>query len=307
MKAIQARELRKEFGKFCAVDGVSFDLDQGECLGLLGPNGAGKSTLITMVYGASPRTGGDLSVFGQDPSLQSRDIKRAIGVVTQENALDQQMNVIENMHMYARFIGLSHREREARIPELLRFMSLEHKAKAKIRELSGGMQRRLVFVRALLGDPKLVILDEPTTGLDPAVRQNLWQKVESLKQKGVSILLTTHYMDEAERLCDRLVILDRGKVIASGSPKALIRQNCPGFTAAWPREGPFREKAEQLVRWDKRYHIHLNQNDFTIRAGTLDLLEDFRHRLAADPILMRPTNLEDVFLILTGHELHGDA
>ena len=208
MVAIGCDGVKKNFGIFEALKGVSLSVKSGECFGLLGPNGAGKSTLISLIYGAASRTAGAISVFGLDPEVQGRAVRAQVGVVTQENNLDSSMTVIENMQMFSRYVGVPKEGRQKRIDELLEFMLLSHKKDAVIESLSGGMKRRLVFVRALLHNPRLVILDEPTTGLDPAVRQLLWEKVAELKSQGVTIVLTTHYMDEAERLCDRLVIMD---------------------------------------------------------------------------------------------------
>ena len=222
---IRARGLAKRFGSVDAVSGVDLEIRRGECFGLLGPNGAGKSTVINMIYGVTARTGGELSVFGMDPSTQARDIKRRLGVVPQVNALDESLTVRENMELYARFVGGG---AQKKVDELLAYMSLEGKADAFIRELSGGMQRRLVFIRALLTDPDLLILDEPTTGLDPAVRHLLWAKVKDLRARGKTILLTTHYMPEAEALCDRIAIVDKGKRLALGSLKELSDAHAPG-------------------------------------------------------------------------------
>jgi len=219
----------KYFGSFTALNNISLEIHGGECFGLLGPNGAGKSTLIRILYGASSRDAGRISVLGLDPQTESRRLKKRLGVVTQEDALDEAMTVEENMLLFGRFLGIPHDDAKKRIAGLLEFMSLGHKRDALIQTLSGGMRRRLVFVRALINEPELLILDEPTTGLDPAVRQLIWGKIRELRHKGTSIILTTHYMDEAEVLCDRLVIMDSGAVKVQGAPKELIRQYCPGF------------------------------------------------------------------------------
>lgn len=210
-----------------AVDGISLEIKKGECFGLLGPNGAGKSTFIGMIYGAAQRTSGDLTVFGMDPATNGRQIKKRMGVVTQENALDEELTVFENMMIYAAFMGVPRRVRSQRINELLEYMNLSHKKDSSIQTLSGGMKRRLVFVRALLGQPELLILDEPTIGLDPSIRHLIWNKIRELRNRGVSILITTHYMHEAENLCDRLVILNQGKIIDDGAPLEMIRKHAP--------------------------------------------------------------------------------
>lgn len=226
---IAAKSLVKSFGDFNAVDGVDLNIKKGECFGLLGPNGAGKSTFISMTYGTVQRTSGELNIFGLDPKTHSHEIKKRLGVVTQENALDESLTVAENMMIYAAFMNVPKHERQKRIDELLEYMNLAHKKDSLIQTLSGGMKRRLVFVRALLGKPELLILDEPTTGLDPAVRHLLWGKVKELHQAGTTIVLTTHYMYEAEVLCDRLVILNKGKLAAEGSPTQMIHQHSPGY------------------------------------------------------------------------------
>lgn len=278
----------KAYGGVNAVADVSFRIRRGECFGLLGPNGAGKSTLIRMLYGATSRIAGDMSVLGLDPQNQGRALRGRIGVVTQEDALDEQMTVIENMRLFATFLGVPKLQATERIRRLLAFLSLEHKADARIQALSGGMKRRLVFVRALLGEPELLILDEPTTGLDPAVRQLLWAKVRELKERGATVLLTTHYMDEAEVLCDRLVILDGGKLKAEGTPRGLINSHCAGYVAAWKP--------------------HLRRR---LEAKTLPELTSAVERASGEvgegPEILRPSNLEDVFLKVTGKELGGDA
>jgi len=275
----------KKFGDAVAVCEASFTINKGECFGLLGPNGAGKSTLIRMLYGAASRSGGSISVLGLDPERQGRSLRQRIGVVTQEDALDEQMSVLENMTLYASFIGLPKATAKKRIQELLGFLSLNHRANARIQELSGGMKRRLVFVRALLAEPELLILDEPTTGLDPAVRQVLWDKIRALKEQGTTVLLTTHYMDEAEVLCDRLVILDHGQIRLNGAPRALISEYCGGYVALWkPQAARPRVEAPSL-------------HELTAEVEKAD----------TKPEIIRPASLEDVFLKVTGRELSRDA
>lgn len=298
-----AREVRKSFGDFQAVKGVSFQIKKGECFGLLGPNGAGKSTLISMIYGASLRTGGELDVFGMDPARQARRIKHRLGVVTQDNALDEGLTVRENMEIYASFVNVPKSERLRRVQALLKFMSLEHKENAPIRFLSGGMKRRLVFVRALLGDPEFVILDEPTTGLDPAVRHLLWGKINELKDEGKTILLTTHYMHEAEVLCDRIVIMNKGELVTEGTPAKLRADHAPGFVAVFDQEG---DKVAQAARANG-YQVSKDSSGVYVRAPEFDALVSFQKELATPALLLRPSNLEDVFLKLTGEGLTADA
>ncbi|MBX3022881.1 MAG: ABC transporter ATP-binding protein [Bdellovibrionales bacterium] len=301
---VQAENVRKSFADFEAVRGASFDIRPGECFGLLGPNGAGKSTFINMIYGVTRRTSGDLRVFGMDPNSEARAIKRRLGVVTQENALDESLSVRENMEIYGAFVELSRDQRDRRVSELLEFMSLAHKQNDPIRTLSGGMKRRLVFVRALLADPELVILDEPTTGLDPAVRHLLWGKVNQLKAQGKTVVLTTHYMHEAEVLCNRLVIMNQGQVIAEGSPQALRERYSPGFVAAFESSDAAGVKSEAL---QAGHEISEDSSGIYVRAPLLTDLIEFQKRLGLNAQQMRPSNLEDVFLQLTGQELTADA
>lgn len=302
---VHARDVRKKFGEFEAVRGVSLEIRKGECFGLLGPNGAGKSTFINMLYGVVARSGGDLSVFGYDPKINARKVKRRLGVVTQDNALDESLSVRENMLLYAAFVEVPKAEQASRVDSLLNFMSLSHKANDPIRFLSGGMKRRLVFVRALLGNPDLVILDEPTTGLDPAVRHLLWGKINDLRSEGKTILLTTHYMHEAEVLCDRLVIMHQGQVIAEGSPEALRGQHTPGYVAVFPKQKD--ESRVQLAAQKHNYNLIEDSSGIYIRAPELNHLLELQKEVATPALQLRPSHLEDVFLKLTGKELAQDA
>lgn len=301
---IEAHDLRKTFGTFTAVNGINLSVKKGECFGLLGPNGAGKSTFIGMTYGTVLRTSGSLKVFGLDPETHGREIKKRLGVVTQDNALDESLTVFENMMIYAAFVGMPSRERKHRVMELLSYMNLEHKADTKIIALSGGMKRRLVFVRALLGNPELLILDEPTTGLDPAVRHLLWGKVKELNQKGTTILLTTHYMHEAEVLCDRLVIMNHGNVTAEGSPSDLIKTHTPGYVSIFGINDS--EKIRHLCR-EKDLSLVEDSSGIYVRASSLNELMSFHTEHNLHPLQIRPSNLEDVFLKLTGKELTENA
>lgn len=283
--AVSAQNVSKEFSGVCAIQDISFSIDQGECFGLLGPNGAGKSTMIKLIYGVMGRTRGELNVLGFDPSIQARELRKHIGVVMQEDALDEAMDVRDNMLMFCRFHNLWGRAAEQRVDELLDFMSLTTKAKAKISTLSGGMKRRLAFVRSLIAKPKLLILDEPTTGLDPAVRRLLWETIQNLKRSGTTIILTTHYMDEAEFLCDRLVLIDRGSIQAAGSPKQLIDAHCSGYAA-------FFLDATQYGK------------PMRLECATLAEVAKLAEIQGRQPEMVRPANLEDVFLKLTGKDLH---
>ena len=305
---IFARGVRKSFGSFEALKSFDFTVKRGQCIGLLGPNGAGKSTFISMVYGVVLRSGGELRVFGLDPAHSARAIKQKLGIVTQENALDESLTVSENIRLYAAFEGLNKKDAERRMIELLDYMNLAHKRDATIQSLSGGMKRRLVFVRALLSRPELLILDEPTTGLDPAVRLLLWNKVRELRASGTTILLTTHYMHEAEALCDHVVIVNEGLEIATGSPRDLIDQHVPGFV------GQFNISEEQLshslralveemtglAMWHDSYGV-------TVRAPDFETLVRLGQKIGRPPAQLRPANLEDVFLKLAGQTLAEDA
>ncbi len=299
---INAKALTKIFGDFKAVDKIDLQINQGECFGLLGPNGAGKSTFISMTYAQVLKTSGEISVFGMDPSTHSREIKKRMGVVTQENALDESLSVFENMMLYSAFIGVPRGERERRIKDLLEYMNLSHKMNDSIRFLSGGMKRRLVFVRALLGKPELLILDEPTTGLDPAVRHLLWGKVKELRQSGTTILLTTHYMHEAEVLCDRLVIMNHGQVVGEGSPQKMIDTHTPGYIGIFSFED--KQRLQQVVQSST---ITEDSSGIYLRTKTLDELTDLHKSHKIEPVQIRPANLEDVFLKLIGKELTVDA
>lgn len=301
---VSASDLCKNFNEFAAVRGVRFSIGPGQCFGLLGPNGAGKSTIINMIYGVARRTSGELNVFGLDPDVHSREIKRRLGVVTQENALDESLSVRENMELYAAFVNVPVAQRKARVRKLLQFMNLAHKENDMIRFLSGGMKRRLVFVRALLGDPELIILDEPTTGLDPAVRHLLWGKVNELKAQGKTVLLTTHYMHEAEVLCDRLLIMNQGQVIAEGTPRELRDRHAPGYVAVFEKQADsgLQEAAKRLD-----YSVVEDSSGVYVRAPKLDLLLNFQERQNVSALQLRPSHLEDVFLKLTGQELNADA
>lgn len=301
MNIICARDVKKSFGSFQALQGINLQVRTGECVGLLGPNGAGKSTFINLIYGASLRTSGSLEVFGLDPTISSSRIKRKLGVVPQENALDDALTVVENMRLFARFVGLGKRDAAARIDELLAYMSLDHKKDSLIKSLSGGMKRRLAFVRALLADPELLILDEPTTGLDPAVRHLLWQRVSDLRRRGKTIVITTHYMHEAEVLCDRIIILNQGKVIDENTPSALIQKHTPGFVATFHGDEEFSQKLRARLPSD--WSLYRQQDSWCVRAPVLNALVEFQKLSSFVPLQIRPANLEDVYLRLTGEEL----
>lgn len=297
---ITAHSVAKHFGEFAALASLDLVVRPGECVGLLGPNGAGKSTFIGCLYGVVLRTGGNLEVFGYDPAVDAREIKRRIGVVPQENALDEGLTVLENMRIYARFGGVSKAVADARIDSLLEYMSLESKRDATIKTLSGGMKRRLTFVRALITNPELLILDEPTTGLDPSVRHLLWEKVTDLRGEGKTILVTTHYMHEAEVLCDRIFIMDRGIVVGVGAPKELIAKETPGFVGIFPTGAEATLRLHVNDGWDL---FHQGRNS-CVRAPRFDDLVELQRRSGVTALQLRPGNLEDVYLKLTGSELN---
>src|SRR3954466_10307994 len=221
---IAARDLVKKYKDFAAVDGISFEVAPGESFGLLGPNGAGKSTTMRMLGAVSTRTGGDLDILGLDPDRYGPEIRSQLGVVPQADNLDTELRVRDNLIVYGRYFGLPSARVRARADELLAFAQLEDKGKAKVDDLSGGMKRRLTIARALINDPRILLLDEPTTGLDPQARHILWDRLFRLKERGTTLVLTTHYMDEAEQLCDRLVVVDKGTIMAEGSPASLIKE-----------------------------------------------------------------------------------
>jgi lipooligosaccharide transport system ATP-binding protein len=305
-RIVKAESVSKAFGDFKAVKSLSFEVRQGECFGLLGPNGAGKSTLMGMLYGFNLRAGGKLEVFGLDPATRARAIKKRLGVVTQDNALDDGLTVEENMLIYAAFMGVPKSERQKRVTELLEFMMLSHKKDGPIRFLSGGMKRRLVFVRALLGDPDLLILDEPTTGLDPAVRHLLWGKVRELRARGKTILLTTHYMHEAEILCDRILVMNKGESVAEGSPAQLIEKFSPGFVAVFEKKADDAARQKELAT-SLNLQVHEDSSGVYVRASKFETLLEFQKQSGRIAAQLRPANLEDVFLKLTGQELNVDA
>jgi len=297
---IEAIDLRKQFRDFVAVDSISFHVQPGECFGLLGPNGAGKTSTIRMVYGFSPMTTGILRVFGLDIATHWRAIRTRIGVCQQDNNLDPDLTVVKNLEVFASYFDIPARAARQKAHELLQFISLDHRAQTKIPELSGGMMRRLVLARALINDPELLVLDEPTTGLDPQTRHQVWEKVEHLRSRGLSVLLTTHYMDEATRLCDRLVIMDQGKILVEGKPADLIERHAGRYVIEV-------DKPDAELRTFIRSH-DLHHDDLAHRIIIYDSVsEQLFHTLSSSycsgNCMLRMATLEDVFLRLTGREL----
>ena len=303
---VTAAALEKHFGEVRAVAGIDFAIRRGECFGFLGANGAGKTSTMRMVQAVSPPTGGTLRVLGLDPVRQGKQVRARIGVCAQEDNLDPDLSVRDNLLMYGSYFPQSRSATRRLADELLGFVALAEKRGKQIRELSGGMKRRLMIARALVNDPELIVLDEPTTGLDPAARHLIWQKLRELKDRGVTMVLTTHYMDEAERLCDRLVIMDRGRILAEDAPRALIEAHV-GHEVVELRM-PVEREARVLTGLDLDAVASERAGD--MRAFFFDrhhplverLLE--RARAADVPCLVRNATLEDVFLKLTGRELN---
>ncbi|MBX3089987.1 MAG: ATP-binding cassette domain-containing protein [Cryobacterium sp.] len=301
---VAAESLTKKYKDFAAVDGISFEIAQGESFGFLGPNGAGKSTTMRMVGAVSTRTSGSLSVVGLDPNNYGPEIRSQLGVVPQADNLDTELKVRDNLIVYGRYFGLSRSYLGPKADELLEFAQLKEKAKERIDDLSGGMKRRLTIARALINDPRILLLDEPTTGLDPQARHILWDRLFRLKEQGTTLILTTHYMDEAEQLCDRLVVIDKGKIMAEGSPAALIRKYSTrevlelrfgsehNAAAAKKVEG----LGERIEVLPDRVLIYSDNGEATLQKVT---------EIGLNPItsLVRRSSLEDVFLRLTGRSL----
>ena len=301
---LYATGLTKNFGDFTAVDGIDFAVERGESVGFLGPNGAGKSCTMKMVGCVSPASGGKLRVFGQDPATHGPQIRARLGVVPQKDTLDEELTVQENLWIYGRYFGLSRSEVHSRTTELLEFAQLTDRARSKVEPLSGGMKRRLTIARSLISRPEILLLDEPTTGLDPQARHVLWDRLFRLKRSGVTLVLTTHYMDEAEQLCGRLVVMDHGKIVAEGSPRSLIT------------EYSTREVLE--LRFDTDDHAHhgdaiagIGERIEVLPDRLLVYTEDGDaaaaavHQRGVQPLssLVRRSTLEDVFLHLTGRTL----
>jgi lipooligosaccharide transport system ATP-binding protein len=305
---ITARGLTKRFGSFTAVDGIDVEVRRGEAFGFLGPNGAGKSSTMRMIGCVAPVTSGKLTILGMDPATQGPAIRARLGVVPQQDTLDVELNVAENLYVYGRYFGMSRAELHPKVAELLEFAQLADRAKAKVEPLSGGMKRRLTIARSLINDPDILLLDEPTTGLDPQARHVLWDRLYRLKQQGVTLVLTTHYMDEAEQLCDRLVVMDGGRIVAEGSPASLIAEHStrevaelrfpPGENAAAAGE-----LAEVLVGARERVEALPDRVLLYVTDGEGAVAR--AHDIGLSPVstLVRRSTLEDVFLRLTGRSL----
>ena len=302
---VEARALTKRFASFVAVDGIDFAIDSGEAFGFLGPNGAGKTSTMRMVGCVSPRSGGVLRVLGMDPATDGPRIRGRIGVVPQEDNLDTELTVWDNMMIYGRYFDMPRPLIRERARELLDFVQLGDRHGSKVDPLSGGMKRRLTIARALINEPELLLLDEPTTGLDPQARHMLWERLYQLKRRGVTLVLTTHYMEEAEQLCDRLVIMDQGRIVAEGSPRQLIEQHvtrevvevrfdiAEDHDEAVARLRALGDRVEPLA---DRALVYTQNGDATVGALSAD-------GFANSAVLVRRASLEDVFLMLTGRSL----
>jgi lipooligosaccharide transport system ATP-binding protein len=301
---IQARGLVKRFGDLVAVDGIDVDVRGGEAFGFLGPNGAGKTSTMRMIGCVSPPSGGGLTIMGMDPRRDGPAIRARLGVCPQDDILDVELTARENLTTYARYFGISRREARRRAQELLAFVQLEERADSKVDQFSGGMKRRLTIARALVNEPDIMLLDEPTTGLDPQARHLVWERLFRLKKRGVTLVLTTHYMDEAEQLCDRLVIMDHARIVAEGTPRALIDAHATrevvelrfGDEALEPRAASLQGVGRRVDVLPDRILVYADDGDAAVPA----VYERGVHPAA---VLVRRAGLEDVFLRLTGRTL----
>jgi lipooligosaccharide transport system ATP-binding protein len=301
---IHARGLIKRFGDFTAVDGIDVDVRRGEAFGFLGPNGAGKSSTMRMIGCVSPPSAGLLRILGLDPRRDGPRIRAKLGVCPQLDNLDLELTVRENLTTYARFFGIPRKVARRRADELLDFVQLAERAGSRVEPLSGGMKRRLTIARALVNEPEMVLLDEPTTGLDPQARHLVWERLFRLKQQGVTLVLTTHYMDEAEQLCDRLVVMDGGRIVAEGSPRALIEQHSTREVVELRFNAEGQEAyAEKLAGLGERLEVLPDRILLYVDDGDEAATEVQRRSLSPASVLVRRSSLEDVFLHLTGRTL----
>ncbi|MBF8253055.1 MAG: lipooligosaccharide transport system ATP-binding protein [Actinobacteria bacterium] len=301
---ISARGLTKKFGDLVAVDGIDFDVSKGESFGLLGPNGAGKSTVMRMIGATSQRDAGVLTILGKDPDKHGPQIRAHLGVVPQQDNLDTELSVVENLYIYGRYFGLPRAFVKSKVEELVAFAQLEEKRNAKVQSLSGGMKRRLTIARALVSEPEILMLDEPTTGLDPQARHILWDRLFRLKEQGVTLVITTHFMDEAEQLCDRLIVMDKGKIMAEGSPSSLIKD----YSTKEVLEVRFgsdrnQEVADSLRAMCQRIEELPDRFLMYTEDGESLLEKIYASGLHPKTSLVRRSSLEDVFLRLTGRTL----
>jgi lipooligosaccharide transport system ATP-binding protein len=301
---IHARQLRKQFGGFTAVDGIDVDVERGEVFGFLGPNGAGKSSTMRMIGCVSKPTGGTLRILGLDPEHDGPRIRAKLGVCPQLDTLDPELTVRQNLTVYARYFGINRKAARAKADELIEFVQLTDRANTAVDTLSGGMKRRLTIARALVNDPEIVMLDEPTTGLDPQARHLVWERLFRLKQQGVTLMLTTHYMDEAEQLCDRLVVMDKGKIVATGAPRELIERHSTREVVELRFHTDDQSVyASKLDGIGERVEVLPDRVLLYTADGDAAVDEIARRGLHATGILVRRSSLEDVFLHLTGRTL----
>ncbi len=305
MPVVAARALTKRFGSFVAVDGIEFEIAPGEAFGFLGPNGAGKTSTMRMIGCVSPRTSGTLQVLGLDPAERGPEIRARIGVVPQEDNLDTELTVWDNLMIYGRYFDLPRAEIRERAAELLEFVQLSDRRDSKVDPLSGGMKRRLTIARSLINRPEALLLDEPTTGLDPQARHLLWDRLYQLKRTGVTLVLTTHYMDEAEQLCDRLVIMDNAKIVAEGAPRKLIADSVtrevvevrlPLDADTAFEAGRLKQFGDRIEPLADRVIVYTDDGDATMHAASEEGFDP-------ESMFVRRASLEDVFLILTGRTL----
>ena len=301
---IRAKNLTKKYKDFVAVDGIDFEVKRGESFGLLGPNGAGKSTTMKMISSVSQRTGGELTILGKEPNTHGPEIRAHLGVVPQKDLLDRELKAWENLFTYGRYFGLSRKFLKQKVEELLEFAQLTEKRNSKADDLSGGMQRRLAIARGLVNEPEILMLDEPTTGLDPQARHILWDRLFRLKEQGVTLVITTHYMDEAEQLCDRLIVMDKGKIMAEGSPAALIKHYSSREVVEVRFGTDKNEKfAPQLEELADRIEVLPDRILLYTEKGEELLTKIVDAGLHPVTSLVRRSSLEDVFLRLTGRTL----
>ena len=301
---IVAKGLTKKFSDFVAVDGIDFEVKRGESFGILGPNGAGKSTTMKMIAAVSQRTGGELAILNKDPNTHGPEIRAHLGVVPQKDLLDSELKTWENLYIYGRYFGLGRKWLLKKVDELLAFAQLEDKRNAKVESMSGGMQRRLAIARGLVNEPEILLLDEPTTGLDPQARHVLWDRLFRLKELGVTLVLTTHYMDEAEQLCDRLIVMDKGQIMAEGSPAQLIKDYSSkevlevrfGSSGNAGAANKLKDVGDRIEVLPDRILVYTENGEKVLEKIT---------KMGLKPVtsLVRRSSLEDVFLRLTGRTL----
>ncbi len=299
---VQCIGVSKRFGDRLAVDGLELGVGRGACFALLGPNGAGKTTALRMIYGVTPPSAGEVRVFGQNIQHRTRAVRARLGVTLQENALIEDLSPVENLRVFGRYYQLTSSDLERRIPELLDFLELRSHAEVPVRRLSGGYQRRVAVARSLMNAPELLILDEPTTGLDPAVRAALWERIRALRDGGTTVLLTTHYMEEAQRLCDRVAVMDAGRIIAEGASEELIAKHLAAealeLDLSPQLESAIGARVPEAARLRSGARLTLFANDAASLRRELGEIASLREAL--DRATLRPTHLEDVFLALTG-------